>query len=73
MATMLVISEAMMPKSWIISEGFNEQKNVFIDSLLKKIDFDKFNISSIEEELIICNKYKPYHITYRRGGVIETF
>ena len=26
-ATMLVISEAMMPKSWIISEGFNELKN----------------------------------------------
>lgn len=24
-------------------------------------------------ERIRCNKYKPYHITYRRGGVIETF
>jgi hypothetical protein len=36
-ATMLVISEAMMPKSWIISEGFNELKNVFIEDLLKNI------------------------------------
>ena len=24
-------------------------------------------------ERIRCNKYKPYHITYRRGGVIETY
>ena len=40
---------------------------------LKIFDFDNFNASSIEEELIICNKYKPYHITYRRGGGIETY